>query len=1162
MPEPVPDPPPRPLTFAGGRYETERVLSEQPQRRVYLAVDTRLGRRVAITTFDTRGYDAVSLARARRRVQSAARIGEHPNIVGMFDLEETDGSVAIVSQYLPRGTVAELLARTTGGVLRRGDALRIAGQVATALEHAHEQGVAHGALTARRVWVADDGSVKVGGFGAPGGAPEPADDIRALGALLGELAGDGDPAVAELVQRLRDEDPPDAAAARAALAELAAAKARDETANGEQAAGTAARPAPEGAPETGPLDLLESAFVGRARETAALRDAWTAARSGSGHLVLVFGEPGIGKTRLLQDLDAHVQLEGALVAWGRCYEGEGAPAFWPWIQIIRSYARDRDAAVLAEQMGDGAADIAQIVSEVRERIPGLTVASPHEPQQARLRLFGAITALLKAAASEQPLLVILDDLHWADEPSLLMLRTLSRELAGTRLLVVATSRDDEAHGRPVLAQTLAALGRRAESRSVAMGGLDVAEVRGIVATLTKGRLRQDEERGLAEELTAIADGNPYFVHETLRHLLETGRLVLREDRWIWVPGSVGTLGVPDSVRDLITRRLERLSGDGNRALVAASVIGREFELDLLEAVSGLGHERLLDALAEASDARLAVAVRPGRRWTFAHALVRETLHDGLAGLRRARLHRRAGEALETLRAARAEHLAELAHHFREAGDTAKATDYSAQAGAHAAGMLAYEEAAEHYARALRAVDEAQVPDQGRRCELLLALGEAQSRAGLSDAARETFGSAAGLARAGGSADRLARAALGWGAGLGGFAYSSTSDSALIALIEEALEALGPEDSVVRVQLLSRLAIELYYKPAAERRDALTNDAVAMSRRLGDPRAQLLAQYGRHWALYGPDGLDERSAAGIELVRLAAEVGDREMAFRGHHCLLATMLELGWTEAADHNLGACEQIAIELRQPLYTWHCETFRALRLLMDGKLDEGEQAALAALRLGQRCHADMAAVFCGTQLILVRTFQGRLEEIEPIVSQMSERYPESSFGPALAFIHSETGAAEPARALFDTLAAAGFAEVRRDGNWLSSMALLCNVASFLRDAERAALLYDALAPYDGRIVIGCAGSVTQGPVATYLGITAATAGRIDQAVAHLSDGVAQAQDVGVPFAVWARRELGHALVARDGPGDRERGEQELRGALDEARRLGLVREVARIER
>jgi tetratricopeptide (TPR) repeat protein len=1159
MAGPSPTPLPRLPSFSGGRYEAERVLSDEPLRRVYLAVDTRLGRRVAATTFDTRSYDAVSLARARRRVQAAARVGEHPNIVGIFDLEEQDGSVTIVTQFMPRGTVAELLARSTGGRLRRGDALRIAGQVAAALEHAHSCGMPHGALGTRRVWLAEDGSIKVGGFGAPGGAPEPADDIRALGALLSEMAGDGDAQVAAVADRLRADDPPDAAGARAALAEAATAAAPQP--GSEQGARRAAPRPDRGTPrETRPLELLDAAFVGRARETAALRDAWAAASAGNGHLILVIGEPGIGKTRVLEDLDAHVRLEGAHVAWGRCYEGEGAPAFWPWIQVIRSYARACDPAALAEQMGDGAADIAQIVAEVRERIPGLTAPPSLEPQQARLRLFGAISGLLKAAAAREPLLVVLDDLHWADEPSLLMLRALSRELAGTRLLVAVSSRDDEAHSRPVLAQTLAALGRRAESRSVAMGGLDTAEVRAIVATLTEGCLRRDEERALAEELQGLADGNPYFVHETLRHLLETGRLVRRDDRWISVPGSVAALGVPDSVRELITRRLERLSGDGSRALVAASVIGREFELDVLEAVSGLGHDRLLEALAEASDARLAVAVRPGRRWTFAHALVRETLHDGLAGLRRARLHRRAGEALETLRSARAErHLAELAHHYREAGDAAKASAYAARAGAHAASLLAHEEAAEHYGHALRALDEVPDADDLRRCELLLALGEAQSRAGSSAPARDTFRDAAALARAGGDGERLARAALGWASGLGGFAYSSTSDGALIALLEEALEALGPEDSVERVQLLSRLAIELYYKPVAERRDSLTRDAVAMSRRLDDPRAQLVAQYGRHWALYGPDGLDERSAAGIELVRLADDVGDREMAFRGHHCLLATMLELGWTEAADHNLGACQQIAAELRQPLYTWHCETFRALRTLMDGKLEEGERVALEALRLGQRCHAEMAAVFCGTQLILVRTFQARLDELEPIVRQMSERYPDSSFGPALAFIHSELGEDGEARELFEGLAADGFAELRHDGNWLSSMGLLCNVANHLGDTERAALLYDALEPFDGRIIIGCAGSVTQGPVATYLGITARTLGRHDAAVAHLSDGVAQAQDVGVPFAVWARRELGQALLARDAPGDRERGEQELRGALADARRLGLVRETER---
>jgi predicted ATPase len=589
-------------------------------------------------------------------------------------------------------------------------------------------------------------------------------------------------------------------------------------------------------------------FVGREAELALITADLNAAVSGHGGVVLLAGEPGIGKTRLAEELAAQAAARGALVLWGRCWEGEGAPAFWPWVQVVRAYVQATDPAALRHDLGTGAADIAQIVPAVGDCLPGLPIPPPVEPEAARFRLFDSLAGFLRAAATRRPLLLVLDDLHWADAPSLALLRFVSHELEGAGLLVVGVYRHGEAdRGHPLLG-TLADLTRGQRRRRLLLGGLDQRAVASFIA-LVAGVTPSPE---LAAAVYRQTDGNPFFVTEVVRLLASHDRLGHAE-----VGASVLAAGLPEGVKAVIAERLGGLSERCRVVLEVAAVVGRVFELRALELACGLDAEELLGLLEEAETARVVRAVPGGLgRWQFAHALVREVLYEGVPAARRVRLHGRVGQALEAVYGADpGPHLAELAHHFVEAAPgsqemVARAVRTATLAGRRALELLAWEEAAGLFERALAALELAERPDQRERCELLLAVGEARMAASDLPAARVAYQRAGELARRIGAPEALASAGLGLGLEFtAGIVYQVE-----VGLLEEALVALGGADSLLRARVLARLARALLFTPRVERRLALSEDAVRMARRLGDAGTLAAVLFDRHmtiWAWSGP-----------------------------------------------------------------------------------------------------------------------------------------------------------------------------------------------------------------------------------------------------------------------------------------------------------------------
>ena len=490
------------------------------------------------------------------------------------------------------------------------------------------------------------------------------------------------------------------------------------------------------------------AFVGRERELAELVGALEDALAGRGRLVLVAGEPGIGKSRLTDELIGHARGRGARVLVGRCWEAGGAPAYWPWVQSLRSYVRETGREALQTQLGAGAAGLAQLLPELRELFPALPEPPMLESEGARFRLFDDASSFLRRAAEAQPLVLVLDDLHAADEPSLLLLRFLAREIADSPLLVVCAFRDVDPTLRDPLASALAQVAREPHTGQITLAGLHAPNV-GEYIQLATGT---EPSTTLVQAIHAETDGNPLFVVEVVRLLNAEHRIA---EGGADVP-------IPAGVRAVIGQRLRQLSEPCRTLLVAASVMGREFGMDALARLGDVPRDTLLDLLDEAMAERVVgdVPGSPGRL-RFGHALIRDTLYDELTGPRRLRLHQQAGEALEAVHAADLEpHLAELARHFfaaAPAGVADKAIAYARRAGDRAATQLAYEEAARHYEMALTLVHE-----PVERCELLLALGDTRARAGDMRASKDAFHEAAELAERHDLSEHLARAALGYG----------------------------------------------------------------------------------------------------------------------------------------------------------------------------------------------------------------------------------------------------------------------------------------------------------------------------------------------------------------------------------------------------------------
>ena len=767
-------------------------------------------------------------------------------------------------------------------------------------------------------------------------------------------------------------------------------------------------------------------FVGRIQELAALASALEEAASARGSLVLLTGEPGIGKTRLMSEFALVAGQHGVRVVTGRCWEEGGAPPYWPWMQVVRSLG----------------GDLEQLASAADSHAGRRGAANAVVPEGERIRLFDAVGRFLAAASREQPLLVTLDDVHAADEPSLLLLRFLGDALAESGVLLVASYREAERRIRE-LGDVFAELSR--VGTRIPLRGLTSADLEAYVGTVTGS---QPTHQAVAR-LHEITGGNPFFLGEIVR-LLAADDTLGSLDETTKDP----FLRIPEEVRALIRRRVATLPHEAVVVLRVAAVIGREFELHLLQRTSRLTPARLLAVLGDAAAVGV-IAELPStpRRYSFAHELVRETLYDDLPPARRLELHREVGLMLETVYGDDLDpHLSEISRHLHLAaplGDAGQALEYLVRAGDHASAVLAYEDAAAHYRHALELLALVADASGEQRTELLLRLADAQWRSGDGAEARTTFEQAIEGGRRLGNGELLAQAALGYVTALGGFLLYARFEvgGTGVGLLEEALSVLPADDSSLRAHLLAHLALEMWSgNEPVERRVAVSQEAIEMARRLGDSEALVTALHSRHWALTTPGMALERLAHSEEMLRVAKETVNPEIEFLAHNARFHCFLELCDRRGMDAESQAMTELAERLQQPFYRWHTVCLRTLRATLDGRFPDAERLAAEALELGRVRQSEYATyVFRYAQMLAIRWAQGSLPELWPEIEDHAERFPWiPRWREALAAV--ERGDDQQARRELEHHAARDFADLPRDGLWILHLCTLADACVLAR--------------------------------------------------------------------------------------------------------------------
>lgn len=871
-------------------------------------------------------------------------------------------------------------------------------------------------------------------------------------------------------------------------------------------------------------------FVGRQRELGTLAGILDEARAGRGRLVLVGGDPGVGKTRLVEELTA--SLPPARVLWGRCSPVDGAPPYWPWRQIVRLAAERVVGETLRTWLGSGASELARLVPDVTALGPAREGADGDEE---RFRLFDAVTLLLQHVTAGELLVVVLDDLHWADSESLMLLRFVGAEAASARLVIVATYREHEMRQTSAVPHLLGDLLR--QGRHVQLGGLDAAET----ATLA-------ETSGLALPGDAVArlqdatGGNPFFVKETCAHL--------RATRW---SGAAERLPLAPGVHEAVRRRLEPLAAGARRLLDAGAVLGLELGATDLADVAGVDVVAVRTMLEQPLAAGLLVrAVAGVERWRFAHALVRDTIYDAMPASERARLHRRVADVLEARHASALDDVAgEIAAHLEQALEpecVARAAAYAVRAAEHARATLGYEKAAAYYERAL----EAQRRLRGgarERLPLLLAFGEVQAFAGDVDGMRATLYEAARLARELGDVVALARAAL----GLGLVTTLLTDDRPRIELLREAEAALADDDPL-RGPVLANLAHASYYADPPERRAAHSAEAIRLARERRDHTDLAHALFAHYYTQSGVLPAAERLDIWAEAVAAAEAAGLSLLVCELRTRSVVDHLELGDAEGADRELAKARVAADASRLPVARWRVAVTRTMRVALDGRLADAETLAAEALALGQRSvFARDAAAFHAGMMFGIRRAQGRLGHTLEMLEAAAFNDERPVWRAGLAIAYAEMGRLADAHRVLRDVARGGFAVVPRDWSRTSMLTFLADAVAIVGDASLAAEL-EAILAREAKPVVVTAG-IYVGASARPLGRLALVQGRVDDAVARLEAAVALEARLGARVAhTWALADLAHALQVRGGPDDAERAAALVVEARAAAVRLGIA--------
>jgi len=902
-------------------------------------------------------------------------------------------------------------------------------------------------------------------------------------------------------------------------------------------------PSPLGAPDSLP-------FAGRVLAVEVLDAGWKRACVERRQFILVSGEPGIGKTRIVTELARRVSGEGAAVLLGRCFEDIRAP-YGPFLEALSHLIAHAPGALLAEHVAVAGGELARLVPDLRRRVPDVPAPLVGDPEVERLRLFEAVDDLLARTGEAAPVLVILDDLQWADVASVALLSWLATAARHSRMAIVATYRDTDVNRTHPLGRALADLRRAAGVERVSLGGLDTAEV-SLLLEKAGGEPLTAETRPLVTLLEAETEGNPFFVGEVLRHFVESG--VIHHDGVRWVTDrQIVESSVPEGVRDVVGRRLSALGEETNDLLRAASVLGAEFDLAVLSRVMGRPADALVDLLVEPCQRRLVLETGDIDRYRFAHALIRQTLSEELPAGRRARLHRAAADAVEALDFAAH---AEIAGHLAAAGplgDPIRAVTHAAGAAAMAADQGAWGDAALWYEQALDLDDLVPAADPLRRSRLLLALGQANNAMGQEPGALVPLAAAAELAREAGDPELFAAAACGYGGTMG--VWVDPSDKQGPALLDEALAILpdGPSPSRVAV-LAQRSAWEVL---AVEPTQGLefASRAVAAARVVGDDQSLFLGLRSRAyigiWYRHDPD----LAAVVDELVEVADRLGNVSDRANARGYLASLQLQRGDFPAMALTAAEEHRFSAEVGSWNNAFMAGCFLNLLRIGNGRFEEALDNLNAARRNGWTAAEALIDV---SQRIWIAEIREDHDEYDRILGDGEAEHP--GF---LSLFPLWTIRARPW-----TQASNAPTLLRR---WESTVrplvpaslapgidAVACRAVADAPEPLLARRCYERMAPWANAWPVLVAATLF-GVGDHLLGMAARAAGRLDESLEHLERGLAHHERSNLSlFVAESHLEIGRTLLERGSDGDRRMAIPH----LDEATHIASERGFRRVER
>jgi hypothetical protein len=895
--------------------------------------------------------------------------------------------------------------------------------------------------------------------------------------------------------------------------------------------------------------------VGRDAELEAMAQAHKRAVAGEGRqVVLIGGEAGMGKTTLTAEFARSAFDDGAIVFLGRCDEELAAP-YQLFAEALSHLVIHAPDDLLASHVAEHGSALAHLVPALSRRLPDLPHSKSADSDTERYLLFAAVVGLLASAARAQPVVLVLEDLHWADKSSLALLRHVMASAEHAPLTIVTNYRDTElARSHPFL-DTLGVLRREHGVTRIELSGLDDAGVLSFMEAAA-GQSLDEMGAGLAHALYRETDGNPFFVYELLRHLSET-EAIFQDETGRWATrGDLDELALPTSVREVIGARLARLGEAAERALSLAAVIGREFDLELLASASGRDEDELIDMLDAAAAAALVRELpdTPGQ-FSFRHSLIQHTLYEDLGPTRRARSHQRVAESLEELCAGRpGARVGALALHWSKATapiDMEKAFSYARLAAEAAAAELAPDEALRYFSQALTFEDQSSDVDPRVHLDLLIGLGTAQRQVG-NPSYRDTLLDAARGALRLGDTERLVAAALANNRGY--FSALGVMDTERVEVLEAAV-ARVEGDQRDRALLLATLCAESTYGASLEVRHDLAKEADAIAHRIGDD--DTIVRVSNLVVAAEPELVDESLVRTDEALIRAGTMGDPVMLFWANAWRGRVAVTLADIEQEDRCLLAMGSSVEWLNQPTLTWYYTYRTAARALLAGDPVEAERMARKALDVGTESGQPDAALLFGTQFMSACWQRGTVGELVPLIEQTIADNPGvPAFGSALAVAFADADRTDEAHQVLDQFASAGY-DLPPDAGWLTGMTLYADAATACRHQEAAAALVERLRPW-GNLLSYNTGS-TEGLVSHYLGCLNAVLGHFDEAEARFAQATAFNERVRAEF-FGARTDLswGTMLLERASPGDGDRA----RELITKARSTAATRGYAVVER